>query len=528
MTDTINTTRRSGYALAGLLAAALTAGTAQAETFRWAGQTDPQTLDPHAVNTAPVLGFLNNIYDGLVRRDKQMGIEGSLAERWESLGTDGWRFHLRRGVTFANGETFDADDVLFSYQRASSEAADVRAWFAPVSEVRVVDEYTVDFLTKAPNPLFPDSIANFMIMDRGWAESNGAALPSRDQENYATRNANGTGAFKIQSRDPDIRTVVVPNTRFWDQATHNITEGVFTPVNTAPTRVAALLSGEVDFIEPVPLQDVPRIKAAPGFSVHQGVEARVIMLGFEHSDRAPYNASVDKNPFMDRRVRQAVYQAIDVDAIIDKTMRGNAQAAGLLISPAIRGFKDEFNTRMRHDVEGAKRLLSEAGFPNGFEFGLKCPNDRYINDEAICAAVTSMLARVGITAKLEAIPVRNYWPELREDRFDMYLLGWSPGTFDAEHPIRFLVHTPDSEKRLGSWNFGKFSNPRVDALLPQIQVELDDTKRQAMIDEVHAIMRDEVAYVPLHVQPLVWASKDNVRLTQRADNFFILRWVNIN
>ena len=209
-------------------------------------------------------------------------------------------------------------------------------------------------------------------------------------------------------------------------------------------------------------------------------------------------------------------------------MRGNAPAAGLLITLAIRGFKNEFNSRLPFDVDGAKALLTDAGYPNGFSFGLRCPNDRYINDEAICSAVTSMLAKIGITAKLETVPVRNYWPELREDKFDMYLLGWSSGIFDAEHPFRFLVHTPNKEKRLGSWNFGKYSNARVDKLLPKIQVELDDTKRQSMLDEVHTIMRDEVAYVQFHVQPLVWASKSNVSLTQRADNFFILRWVTVN
>ena len=290
-----------------------------------------------------------------------------------------------------------------------------------------------------------------------------------------------------------------------------------------------MLSGELDFVEPIPLQDVPRLKNASGIAVLQGVEARVIMLGFEHSGRDLSNSNITgKNPFQDKRVRQAVYQAINMDAIIEKTMRGNAQAAGLLISPAMRGFNADLNTRLAFDPEASKRLLAEAGYADGFRFGLRCPNDRYINDEAICTAVTSMLAAVGLDVRLDVIPVRNYWTELRADNFDMYMLGWSPGTFDAEHPIRFLVTTPNKEKRLGSWNFGKYSNARIDELLPALQVELDDKKRQAMIDEVHTIMRDEVAYVPLHVQPLVWAMRDNISLTQRADNFFILRWVNVN
>ena len=195
----------------GVAVIALPAALAEAKTFRWGGQTDPATLDPHATNTAPVLGFLNNVYEGLVRRGKDLQIEGALAESWEPLGAEGWRFHLRQGVKFQGGEDFDAEDVLFSYERASSEDSDVRAWFAPVSEVKIVDKYTVDFLTKAPNPLFPDSIANFMILDKGWAEANGAERPSRDQENFARRNANGTGAFQVQSREADVRTVLVPS-----------------------------------------------------------------------------------------------------------------------------------------------------------------------------------------------------------------------------------------------------------------------------------------------------------------------------
>ena len=513
----------------GVAVIALPVALAEAKTFRWGGQTDPATLDPHATNTAPVLGFLNNVYEGLVRRGKDLQIEGALAESWEPLGAEGWRFHLRQGVKFQGGEDFDSEDVLFSYQRASSEDSDVRAWFSPVSDVKVVDKYTVDFLTKAPNPLFPDSIANFMILDKGWAETNGAETPSRDQENFARRNANGTGAFQVQSREADVRTVLVPFACWWDDAEHNITEAVFTPISTPATMVAALLSGELDFVEPIPLQDVPRLKNSAGITVLQGIEARVIMLGFEHTGRDLWNSDVTgKNPFQDKRVRQAVYQAINMDAIIEKTMRGNAQAAGLLISPGMRGFSADLNSRLAFDPAASKRLLAEAGYTDGFRFGLRCPNNRYINDEAICVAVTGMLTAVGLDVRLDAIPVSGYWKELRADSFDMYMLGWSPGTFDAEHPIRFLVTTPNKEKRLGSWNFGKYSNARIDELLPAIQVELDPKERQDMIDEVHTIMRDEVAYVPLHVQPLVWATRDNISLTQRADNFFILRWVTVN
>ncbi len=509
----------------------LLASTAQAAEFKWASTTDPQTMDPHAVNSAPVLGFLNNVYEGLVRRGKDMRVEPALAVSWKPIGDgDGWRFNLREGVTFHDGSEFNAQDVLFSYQRASGEAADTRSWFAPVSEVNVVDDYTIDFMMTAPNPLFPSSIANWMIMDQGWAEANEATVPDKETGNYATLNANGTGAFKVTAREPGLRTVLEPFDGWWDTAEHNITSAEFTPIQNPATAVAAMLSGDVDMINPVPIQDVARLQGNDEVEVIQGIEARVIMLGFDHAaDTLKYTDDAGKpNPFQDVRVRQAVAQAVNVDAILATIMRGNAEAASQLVSPAMSGYSRANADRPAFDVEAAKALLAEAGYADGFSFGLKCPNDRYLNDEAVCQAVVSMLAQIGITAELEAMPVRNYWPELREDNYDMYLLGWSPGTFDAEHPVRFLVATPNEEKKLGSWNFGGFSNARVDELLPQIQSELDQDKRQAMLDEVAGIIQDEHVYVPMYVQPLVWGTRSNIELTQRPDNFFLLRWVTVN
>lgn len=513
------------------VAAASLCTAATAKEFTWAGTTDPQTMDPHAVNSAPVLGFLNNVYEGLVRRGKDMAIEPALATGWEPIGNgEGWRFFLREGVTFHNGASFDASDVVASYQRASAEAADVKGWFAPVSEVSVVDDYTVDIMTTAPNPIFPDSIANWMIMDADWITDNNAALPDKENGNYATLNANGTGPFMLQDRQPGLTTTLVPHEGWWGDAEHNITSATFTPIQNPATAVAALLSGEVDLINPVPIQDAERLMGNDSVKVIQGIEARVIMFGFSHeAETLKYGSDEGApNPFQDVRVRQAVAQAINVPAILQTIMRGNAEPASQLVSPAMRGYSSGNNTRPAFDVDGAKALLAEAGYPDGFSFGLMCPNNRYLNDESVCQATVSMLAQIGLDAQLYAMPVQNYWPELRADNFDMYLLGWSPGTFDHEHPIRFLVSTPNEEKRLGSWNFGGFSNDRVDALLPMIQSEIDDTKRQAMLDEVTAIYQSEHAYVPLYVQPLVWGTGSNIELTQRPDNFFILRWVTVN
>lgn len=512
-------------------ALSLTALGASAETFRWASTTDPQTMDPHAVNSAPVLSFLNNVYEGLVRRGKDMSIEPSLATAWTPLdGENGWRFTLRQDVTFQDGSAFTAEDVYFSYQRASDETADVRSWFAPVTEVRIVDDFTVDFVTSAPNPLFPDSIANFMILDKDWAEGNNAALPATDSENFATMNVNGTGPFTVTSRDPGVRTTLAPNGTWWGEAEHNVTEAIFTPIGNSATGLAALLSGEIDFIQPIPLQDVAQVESRDGFNVLEGEETRVIMFGFGHEhETLLYSQDVtDVNPFADPRVRLAAAHAIDIESIDRVLFRGKIEAASQLVPEGISGYSEANADRPAFDPERAKELLVEAGYPDGFSFGLKCTNDRYINDEALCRAAASMFASVGLNAELSTGPVRDYWSQLREDDFDMYLLGWSPGTFDMEHPIRFLMHSQDDERKLGSWNFGNYSNARVDELLPLIQQEIDPAARQASIDEVIAITQDEVAYIPLYTQPLIWAAKDNVDLTQRADNFFMLRWVTMN
>lgn len=502
---------------------------AAAETFHWASTTDPQTMDPHAVNAAPVLSFLNNVYEGLVRRGPDMSEEPSLATAWDALPDGaGWRFTLREGVTFHDGATFNADDVVFSYDRAASEASDVRSWFASVTGVVRVDDYTVDFLTSAPNPLFPGSIANFMILDSDWAAANGADLPARDAENFATLNANGTGPFRLSSRDPGIETRLVPNETWWDTAQHNVTEAIFTPIGNPATGLAALLSGEIDFISPIPLQDVAQVESREGFAVLAGLETRVIVLGFGHDHEAlRYSDDTNApNPFLDPRVRLAVAQAIDVATIDRVIMRGAAEPVSQLLPAGLSGYSDAHADRPAFDPVAARALLAEAGYADGFSFGLMCTNDRYINDEAVCRAVASMLAQVGIDATVNAMPVRGYWDELRAGNFDMYLLGWSPGTFDAEHPIRFLAHS--RTERLGTWNFGGYSSARIDELLAPIQQEIDPAARQVMLDEVAGILQQDVAYVPLYTEPLIWAMRDRIEVVQRPDNFFMLRWVTVN
>ena len=369
-----------GLALAG-------AAVADAETFTWSTASDPNTMDPHAAATAPVLGFLNNVYEGLVRRGPDMALEPSLAESWEAIGADGWRFKLRDGVTFHDGATFDADDVVFSFERASDENSDIQAFFATVDRVETPDPLTVEFYTKKPDPLFPSGIANWLIMDRDWTEGKGAPTPDKEGGTATTFEANGTGPFRLVSRTPDVETVLEPFSNWWGDAEHNLTEAVYRPLKADATRVAALISGEVDMIEPVPLQNAPQLEAADGIEVLGGIESRVIFFGFDHrSEALALGDAGGTNPLKDVRVRKAIYQAIDAEAIVQQVMRGNAQTSGLLIAPGVNGYKAEDDVRLPTDLEAAKALLVEAGVPDAFSLTLRCPNDRYVNDEAICTA----------------------------------------------------------------------------------------------------------------------------------------------
>ena len=514
----------TAVALGTTLAAALSAGAAE---LRYASTTDPDTLDPHAGNSAPNFSLLGNVYEGLVRRGRDMTIEPALATSWEPIGDgEGWRFALREDVTFQGGEDFTAQDVVFSYERASSVKSDVASWFALVSRVEAPDDYTVEIYTTDPNPIFPDSIANWMILDSGWAAEHDVERPNIEQGNYATLNANGTGPYRVTERQPGLRTVLEAYDGWWDVDRGDVDRAVFQPVQNAATAVAALLSGELDLIEPVPVQDAARVEQADGVDVIRGIEARVIMLGFPIDAQGLYGGDAAANPFQDVRVRRAVAQAINVPAILQTVMRGSAEPVAQLVGPGMRGYTEGLEP-YAYDPDAARALLAEAGYPDGFAFSFRCTNDRYLNDEAVCTAINAMLAQVGLSPRLETMPVANYWPALRAEEHDLFLLGWSPGTFDAEHPIRFLVATPDEEAKLGSWNFGGYSNPRVDALLPAIQSEIDDGARQAMLDEVAQIVHDEAAYVPLYVQPLIWGVRDGVDVVQRTDNFVVLRWVNV-
>ncbi|MGX0879747.1 peptide/nickel transport system substrate-binding protein [Roseovarius sp. MBR-154] len=501
-----------------LLTAALLAGTtlsASAETLRWARAGDSLTLDPHAQNEGPTHTLAHQIYEPLIIRDMTGAFEAALATDWAPKEDDPnvWVFNLRQGVTYHDGADFTAEDVVFSINRAQSEQSRMKELLSSVVEVRAVDDHTVEFVTDGPNPILPSNLTNLFMMDSGWAEANGVVeVQDVDggETTHATTNANGTGAFKLVSREPDVKTVLTRNDDYWgmDQFPMEVSEIVYTPIQNAATRVAALLSGEVDFIQDVPVQDLQRVSGTDGLVVKTAPQNRTIFFGLNQGpDDIPNDNVEGKNPLADVRVREAMNLAINRDAIRQVVMRGQSQPAGIIAPPFVNGWTEEMD-QVETDTDKAKALMEEAGYGDGFSIQLDCPNDRYINDEGICQAAVGMFGQIGITVNLDAKPKAQHFPLISSGGTDFYMLGWGVPTYDSEYIFNFLVHTRGEER--GSWNGTGYSNPDLDAKIVSLSSETDLDKRNATIAEIWNTVQDEVLYLPIHHQVLNWGMKENV------------------
>jgi peptide/nickel transport system substrate-binding protein len=505
-----------------------------AKTFRWANDGDPTTMDPHARSDLFVSSFDFNMYEPLIRRDRNLKLEPALATEWANINPTTWRFKLRHGVTFHDGTPMTAEDVLFSFQRAVAPGSDLAAQMSAVKEVKKIDDDTVDFITDGPAPILPNYIVSIAIMSKAWCEAHNTqrAATLKDEESYATRNANGTGPFMLKDRQPMVRTVLAKNPNWWGlkEQPIDIDEVVFSRVENPATRVAALLSGDIDMIYNVPTQDIERAEKNPDIKVWQTPELRTMFLGMDQSRDELLESNIKgKNPFKDKRVRQAFYQAIDEEGIKTKVMRGFARPTALMVGPGINGYDQTLDQRFPYDPAAAKKLLAEAGYPSGFEVGFDCPNDRYVNDEAICQAVVAMLAKIGVKANLQAQTKAKYFTKINAPGYQtsFYLLGWTPGPLDTLHMLSNLAQTRSADFRIGAWNEGGYSNPAVDELINGISVELDSEKRNELISKALSIVKDDFAYVPLHQQIVVWASRANVDLAQLGSNDFQLRYVKL-
>ena len=512
------------------IAASLVATPLSATTLKFAFQGDLNALDSYTLNETFTQGMLSNVMEGLVRRDKELKVIPALAERWEIVDPLKWRFYLRKGVKFHNGEAFTADDVIMSMDRARVPESQVKNKVQADAKFIKIDDHTLEVQLGAPNPILHYEWDVVHIFSKPWAEKVGATQPQSAKATSVSSwalTANGTGPFTVVSHEPGVKTVFKPFAGWWDKPAHNLDEVIFTTIKSDATRVAALLTGEIDMMDPVPVQDIERIKNNPATDVMIGPELRTIFLNMDQMrDELKYSSVKGKNPFKDVRVRKAFYQAIDIEAIKSKVMRGMSVPSALLLSPLLFQPLADLK-RYPYDVDAAKKLMADAGYADGFELRMDCPNDRYVNDAAICQAIGGMLARINVKVTLNAQPKAKYFEFAGQTGgYDssFNLLGWTPGSFDSWNVLANIIGCRDEKGKGGSANYGGYCNQKIESLTKQIVSESDKTKRDAMIKDAYTVLYDEVGLIPLHQQSLAWGVSKNVEMVQRADNQILFMW----
>lgn len=502
--------------LAGLIAAGLTTA-GHAETLKWGASRDIYSLDPYSYGDSYTLSFLNHVYEGLVRYDAQLKIEPALATSWEAVSDTVWRFHLRQGVKFHNGADFTADDVLASLTRVSDPVSPLRGNLPAYKGAKKVDDYTVDIELVGPYPLLLNDLTNIHIFDAAWLAENNSLKPTdvgAKIEGYATYHTNGTGPFMLESRVPDSKTVLVRNPAWWDKPQGNVDRIEFTPITSAATRVAALLSGEINFTENAPAQDLPRLTAQPGLKVMERTDLRTVMIGF---NRKPKLANGDDNRFNDLRVRQAFAYALDRTLIQKRIMRGKSRTAGAIIAPEIPGYTEDLDTVLPYDPEKSKALLAEAG-ASDLPFTMVCTTDAYVNEEELCQGIVNMLSRAGFKPQLDIAPTAAQAPKRTGGLADVYLIGWANEPMLDSYSILLQMIETKTDKA-GVFNWGGWSYPEIDKLIVQASTEMDRAKRLALQTQALELAKAEIVMLPLHQQPMAWVMSDRIAsVAQLADN----------
>jgi peptide/nickel transport system substrate-binding protein len=515
-----------------LLGPGATLAQTPAKVFRFATSTDAATLDPHATNALFTYLIVSQVYEPLTHRGDDLKLHPGLAVSWEQVEPTRWRFHLRDGVRFSGGESFEAEDAAFSIARVRAPTSNYGIYVDTVSGTEVVDRLTLDVVTRTPDATIPDKMSRVLVMDKSWSEANRSAVPQnfgQREETFAARNTNGTGPFVITRREVDQRTVMARNPAWWGieakAAPGNVTEFQYIVLNSDSTRVAALLSGEVDMVHVVPVQDIERIRRDPKLRVLEGQENRTVFLAMnQESDDLSSSDIRGRNPFKDVRVRQAVAHAIDVETLKRRTLRGQAVPTGSMWTQFVNGWTAETDKRLPYDRERAKALLAEAGYPGGFAIGFDCPVGTY--DEA-CQAITAMLAQVGIRASLNLVPNSQFIGRIQRRESQFYALSWGVPTFDALYTLRAIM----ASRAVGgsaSWNAGGYANAEFDALVRRVESETDAETRRGLIARAHALHNAELGHIPLYHMMIPWAVRQGVSMTHRADNQVQVREIRID
>jgi peptide/nickel transport system substrate-binding protein len=522
----------SRVAIAALALLAVGVSAADAKSLRWSTRGDVQTMDPYSQNELLTTNVSILIYDALTDRMPDMSIGPGLAESWKVVNDTTWRFNLRHGVKFQDGRPFTADDVVFSIERAQMPTSQLSQYAIALGTPVKIDDFTVELRQQKPNPILLQHLNTIFIMSKSWCIEHHVEKPldfKSREETFASRNANGTGPYMLKSREVSVKTVLVRNPNWWQQPQGDVTELVYTPIASDPTRMAALLSGEIDIVtDPAP-QDVARFEGNVDFKVLNGLENRVLFFGMDQYRDALEGSNVkDRNPFKDVRVREAFYKAIDVDMLQSKIMRGQSITTGCMTTAPSGCLDPSLEKHPPVDVPGAKKLMADAGYPNGFELTLDCPNDRYINDRDICIAAVSMLAKIGVTLKVNAIPKTIYFPKLEKNDTNMYLLGWGGSVTDAQIVMDPILHTKDPVTQKGYYNYGRYSDPALDKLIDAASVEMNEAKRRQEIIDAIALMTREHRYIVLHRQKLSWVARKNVTPVLLPNNILRVEWIRMN
>ncbi|MET0568302.1 MAG: ABC transporter substrate-binding protein [Hyphomicrobiaceae bacterium] len=517
-------------AAAALTAICLIGSVADAKSLRWARSGDALTLDPHAQNESPTHNLMHLFYEPLVLRQIDGKLEPTLAVSWRVTSDQSvWEFKLRKNVVFHNGNAFDADDVVFSLNRALQPQSNMKDVLSSVDTVSRIDSHTVQIKTRAPNPLLPSYLTNLFMMDKEWAEANSSTTVQdfkAKTDNFAVRNANGTGAYVLVSREQDVKTVAQLNPNYWGKGRFplGITEITYITIRSDATRVAALLSGEVDFVQDVPVQDIARLEATPGLKVNSGPENRTIFFGMDVKSPELRTSDIKgRNPLADKRVRQAMNISLDREAIKRAVMRGQSAPAGMLAPPFVNGYTVELDAVPKVDTAAAKKLLAAAGYPGGFSVTLHCPNDRYVSDEGICQATASMLARIGIKVQLVSQSKTKHFPLVEKEppETDFYLLGWGVPTFDSHFVFSFLYHSRTG--KMGTYNGTRYASADLDQMIQSLVGEVDTGKRNGTIAKIWSIVQDEMIYLPVHHQMVTYAMKKEWDFPVSPANFVYMK-----
>ena len=483
-------------------------------------------MDPHAVASTYNARVLNQVYESLVSRDDKFRIQPRLALSWTPVD-GGWRYKLRPNVRFHDGTPFTADDVVFSIERGLQPASQLRVALPNVKGARRVDDLTVEVLTSSPTPVLPLAMTNFRIMSRAWAVKHKVEKPQNfnaKEETFATRNTNGTGPYMLKRWEPDSRTVLVANPSYWGQR-GNVDEAHYLTVATAATRMAGLVSGEIDFVVDPALQDVEKLKQSPGIVIGQSMATMTQFMSFNLAhEKLKYGDAGGRNPFRDVRVRQAVRHALDLKAMQQKVLRGMAGTGSALFSPIVDGWDARFERTASYDVTLSRKLLAEAGYPNGFSVTLDC--GAQAPADAICQAIAGMLARAGIRVTHQPLPFNLLLPKVTSGDSSMYVIGWQPLTIDAEGVLVPLARTPNANGD-GQYNFGGYSNPQVDALIDKARVEPLGEKRSRMLAEAMSALDADSAFIPLSYRQVAWAMRKNVKTPIMPNDNLDLRYVTL-